>query len=263
MPLRLLKYGLSAEYPVTGDIPATPELKSSYDVVIVGGGRHGLACAHYLSKYHGITNIAVLENGYLAGGNAARSTATIRSNYITKEGIAFYKEGAQLYEEMSKDLDFNVMFSQRCQLKLVYTGATLQSQGYKMPGVNEITDDLLRFGNEEAVVLNAPADLCAKWEAAAAPNGYYSRREETWAMMHLTDPRLFDLMARICPVDLSSGEFAPGQIALTRVGYVEAITWRNDRDDVGFDVLFDIAATDFLVNAVAIGSAEFNSEVSA
>ncbi len=127
MPLRPLKYGLSADYPVTGDIPATPELKSSYDVVIVGGGGHGLACAHYLSKCHGITNVAVLEKGYLAGGNTARNTTTIRSNYITKECIAFYKEGVQLYEEMSEELDFNVMFSQRGQLTLAHTEATLRS----------------------------------------------------------------------------------------------------------------------------------------
>ena len=127
MPLRLLKYAVSRDYPVTGDIPATPDLKPTYDVVIVGGGGHGLACAHYLSKYHGITNIAVLEKGYLAGGNTARNTTTIRSNYITKEGIAFYKEGVELYEEMSEELDFNVMFSQRGQLTLAHTEATLRS----------------------------------------------------------------------------------------------------------------------------------------
>ena len=157
----------------------------------------------------------------------------------------------------------NLTHTPRFGLKGRGTVAFLQSEGYKVSGVNEITDDLLRPGNEDAVVLNAPADLCAKWEAAAAPNGYYSRREETWAMMHLTDSRLFDLMAKICPVDLSSGAFAPGQIAQTRVGYVEAITWRNDRDYVGFDVSFDIATTDFFANAVAIGSAKFNPEVSA
>lgn len=127
MPLRLLKYGFSRNYPVTGDIPATPDLKPSYDVVIIGGGGHGLACAHYLSKYHGIRNVAVLEKGYLAGGNTARNTTTIRSNYITPEGIAFYKEGVQLYGEMSHELDFNVMFSQRGQLTLAHSEATLRS----------------------------------------------------------------------------------------------------------------------------------------
>ena len=127
MPLRLLKYGLSRTYPVRGDIPQTPELRSSYDVVIVGGGGHGLACAHYLSKYHGIRNVAVLEKGYLAGGNTARNTTTIRSNYITPQSIAFYQEGVKLYEEMSQELDFNVMFSQRGQLTLAHTEATLRS----------------------------------------------------------------------------------------------------------------------------------------
>lgn len=127
MPLRLLKYGFSRDYPVTGDIPATPDLKPSYDVVIIGGGGHGLACAHYLSKYHGISDVAVLEKGYLAGGNTARNTTTIRSNYITPEGIAFYKEGVQLYGEMSEELDFNVMFSQRGQLTLAHSEATLRS----------------------------------------------------------------------------------------------------------------------------------------
>ncbi|RWD71270.1 FAD-dependent oxidoreductase [Mesorhizobium sp.] len=127
MPLRLLKYGLSRDYPVSGDIPATPELKPAYDVVIIGGGGHGLSCAHHLAKYHGIKSVAVLEKGYLAGGNTARNTTTIRSNYITPEGIAFYKEGVELFERLSQELDFNVMFSQRGQLTLAHTEATMRS----------------------------------------------------------------------------------------------------------------------------------------
>lgn len=127
MPLRLLKYGLSRRYPVRGDLPPTPDLRPDYDVVIVGGGGHGLACAYYLSRYHGIRSVAVLEKGWLAGGNTARNTTTIRSNYITPEGIAFYREGVQLFEEMSRELDFNVMFSQRGQLTLAHSEATLRS----------------------------------------------------------------------------------------------------------------------------------------
>ncbi|CAN7331873.1 FAD-dependent oxidoreductase [Mesorhizobium caraganae] len=127
MPLRLLKYGLSRDYPVSEDIPATPALRPFYDVVIIGGGGHGLSCAHHLAKYHGITSVAVLEKGYLAGGNTARNTTTIRSNYITPQGIAFYKEGVALFETLSQELDFNVMFSQRGQLTLAHSEATLRS----------------------------------------------------------------------------------------------------------------------------------------
>ena len=87
MPFSLLKYGLSSEYPAEVDLPPPTELKSRYDVVIIGGGGHGLATAYYLAKYHGITNIAVLEKAYLGSGNTARNTAVIRSNYLTPEGV--------------------------------------------------------------------------------------------------------------------------------------------------------------------------------
>lgn len=127
MPLTLLKYGLTRDYVPHREIPRTPDLKRHYDVVIVGGGGHGLAAAHYLSKYHGIRNVAVLEKGYLAGGNTARNTTTIRSNYITNQSIRFYKEAVTLYENMSHELDFNVMFSQRGQLTLAHSEATLRS----------------------------------------------------------------------------------------------------------------------------------------
>lgn len=127
MPLTLLKYGLRPRHVSFRDIPPTPELKRSYDVVIVGGGGHGLAAAYYLSTVHGIRNVAVLEKGYLAGGNTARNTTTVRSNYMTEASIRFYKEGVRLFETMSEELGFNVMFSQRGQLTLAHSEATMRS----------------------------------------------------------------------------------------------------------------------------------------
>ncbi|WP_417209551.1 FAD-dependent oxidoreductase [Antarctobacter sp.] len=127
MPFALLRYGLRNRHEPFRDIPATPDLKPSYDVVIIGGGGHGLAAAYYLSNHHGIRSVAVLEKGYLAGGNTARNTTTVRSNYLTAESIRFYKEGVELFETMSQDLGFNVMFSQRGQLTLAHSDATLRS----------------------------------------------------------------------------------------------------------------------------------------
>jgi len=127
MPLRLLKFGLTKNFTPARDIPATPDLARRYDVAIIGGGGHGLAAAYYLSRYHGIRSVAVLEKGYLAGGNTARNTTTIRSNYITNASVRFYKEAVTLYEEMSEELGFNIMFSQRGQLTLAHSEATLRS----------------------------------------------------------------------------------------------------------------------------------------
>ena len=83
MPLALLKYGLRKDYPVWRQFPTRPDLKPKYDIVIIGGGGHGLSAAYNLARYHGITNVAVLDKGYLGGGNTARNTAIIRSNYLT------------------------------------------------------------------------------------------------------------------------------------------------------------------------------------
>ncbi|TPN89419.1 FAD-dependent oxidoreductase [Mesorhizobium sp. CU2] len=127
MPFTLLRYGLRSKHASFGDIPSTPALKRSYDVVIVGGGGHGLAAAYYLSNVHGIRNVAVLEKGYLAGGNTARNTTTVRSNYMTEESVRFYAEGVRLFETMSQDLGFNIMYSQRGQLTLAHSDATMRS----------------------------------------------------------------------------------------------------------------------------------------
>jgi sarcosine oxidase subunit beta len=96
-------------------------LKKRYDVVIVGGGSHGLATAYYLAKNHGITDVCILEKSYIGSGAAGRNTTIIRANYRTPEGAAFYKESVKLYEGLSKDLDFNMLFSQQGHLTLAHS----------------------------------------------------------------------------------------------------------------------------------------------
>ncbi len=98
-----------------------PEPKGEYDVIIVGAGGHGLATAYYLAKEHGITNVAVLEKGYLGGGNTGRNTTIIRSNYMIEGNTDFYEWSMKLWEGMSQDLNYNVMFSQRGQYMLSHT----------------------------------------------------------------------------------------------------------------------------------------------
>jgi sarcosine oxidase subunit beta len=128
MPFSLLKYALNNDYPFEkdADLPKPTELKSTYDVVIIGGGGHGVATAYYLAKYHGITNVAILEKGYLGGGNTARNTAVIRSNYLTSEGVSFYTESVKLFKQLSQEFDFNIMYSERGQLTLAHTDAAVR-----------------------------------------------------------------------------------------------------------------------------------------
>jgi sarcosine oxidase, subunit beta len=97
------------------------ELKDSYDVVIIGGGAHGLATAYYLAKEHGIRNVAVLEKNYIGSGAAGRNTTILRSNYKTPEGARFYDASVKLYEGLSQDLNFNMMFSQCGHLTLAHS----------------------------------------------------------------------------------------------------------------------------------------------
>ena len=98
-----------------------PEPKSQYETVIVGGGLHGLATAYYLAKNHGKKNIAVLEKGWLGGGNGGRNTTIIRSNYMMPSNRQFYEHSLKLWEELSHELNYNVMFSQRSHISLLHT----------------------------------------------------------------------------------------------------------------------------------------------
>jgi sarcosine oxidase subunit beta len=107
------------------------DLKSAYDVVIIGAGVHGLAAAYYLARNHGITDVAVLDRGYMGGGNSGRNTAIVRSNYLTPEGVRFYNRSVKLYEELAADLNFNVMFSQSGHLTLAHTDSSLRTMRWR------------------------------------------------------------------------------------------------------------------------------------
>lgn len=127
MPLALIRHGLGLGRAPRPHFGAPRALRPSYDVVVIGGGGHGLATAHYLARRHGVTNVAVLEKAHIGGGNTARNTAVIRSNYLTEEGVRFYRESARMFRELSGELGYNTMFSGRGQLTLAHTDATVRS----------------------------------------------------------------------------------------------------------------------------------------
>jgi sarcosine oxidase, subunit beta len=106
-------------------------LRPSYDVTIIGGGVHGLAAAYYLAANHKITNVAVLDKGYLGSGGSGRNTAILRSNYLTPEGVRFYDRSLDLYRHLATDLNFNVMFSERGHLTLAHTDASLRTMRWR------------------------------------------------------------------------------------------------------------------------------------
>lgn len=99
----------------------SPPLQKDYDVIIIGAGGHGLATAYYLAKNHGISNVAVIERGWLGGGNVARNTVTIRSNYMRDESIPFFVKSVALYDQLTKALDYNLMYSKRSMIDIVQT----------------------------------------------------------------------------------------------------------------------------------------------
>lgn len=102
-----------------------PEPKKEYDVIIIGGGGHGLATAYYLAKEHGITNVAILEKGWIGGGNVGRNTTILRSNYMWDANGLFYEYGMKLWENLSQELNYNVMYSPRGIINLAHSDAQL------------------------------------------------------------------------------------------------------------------------------------------
>ena len=106
-------------------------LKPGYDVVIIGAGGHGLAAAYYLARAHGITDVCVLEKGYIGGGNTSRNTTIIRSNYLTPEGVAFYDESVRLWQDLAQEFDLNLFYSTRGHYTLAHTDSALRTMRWR------------------------------------------------------------------------------------------------------------------------------------
>jgi sarcosine oxidase, subunit beta len=144
------------------------ELKRRYDVVVIGGGSHGLATAYYLAKNHGVRDVAVLEQSYIGSGASGRNTTIVRSNYRTPEGAAFYSESVRLYERLSADLDFNLMFSQHGHLTLAHSDRAMNVMQERAE-VNQL------LGIDSRVVLpDEIARLCPQLDVSDKP---------TWPIM--------------------------------------------------------------------------------
>jgi sarcosine oxidase, subunit beta len=144
------------------------ELKGRYDVVIIGGGSHGLATAYYLVRNHGIRNVAVLERSYIGSGAAGRNTTIIRSNYRTPEGAAFYKRSVELYEKLGADLDFNLLFSQQGHLTLAHSERSMVTMTERAE-VNQL------LGIDSRVIYNDEIErLCPELDLSDHP---------TWPIM--------------------------------------------------------------------------------
>ena len=123
----------------------SPEPKTEYDVIIIGGGGHGLATAYYLASQHGLKNVAVIDKGWLGGGNTGRNTTIIRSNYMWDESAGIYEHSLKLWENLSQELNFNTMFSQRGVLTLAHSEHELKEMNRRVEAIrlNGIDSDVL------------------------------------------------------------------------------------------------------------------------
>ena len=123
----------------------SPDPKTEYDVIIIGGGGHGLATAYYLASQHGLKNVAVIDKGWLGGGNTGRNTTIIRSNYMWDESAGIYEHSLKLWENLSQELNFNTMFSQRGVLTLAHSEHELKEMNRRVEAIrlNGIDSDVL------------------------------------------------------------------------------------------------------------------------
>ena len=222
-----------------------PELKASYDVVIVGGGVHGLAAAYYLAANHGITDVAVLEMAYLGSGGSGRNTAIVRSNYLTPEGVAFYDRSLDLYKTMSADLNLNVMFSERGHMTLAHTDGALRTMRWRAE-VNKLQDiDSSMIDPDEVKKLAPSLDTSSntRYPILGAlyhpPGGTIRHDAVVWAYARAADAHGVDLhqLTEVLDIKVEGGDDPDGKGTGGRVVGV-----RTNRGDISAPIVVNCTA---------------------
>lgn len=177
-----------------------PTPKKHYDVVIIGGGGHGLATAYYLAKEHGITNVAVIEKGYLGGGNTARNTTIVRSNYLWDEAAHLYEHAMKLWEGLAQDLNYNLMFSQRGVLNLGHTLQDMRDIERRVNAnrLNGIDSEVLNTAQVQELVPILDCSPSARYPVLGAswqPRGGTARHDAVaWGFARAADQLGVDLI---------------------------------------------------------------------
>ena len=211
--------------------------KPSYDVVIVGAGGHGLATAYYLAKNHGITDVAVLERGWLAGGNMARNTAIIRSNYLWDESSAIYEHSLKLWEGLPAELDYDFLFSQRGVMNLAHTLQDVRDSVRRV-GANRLSGIDAEWLEPEQVkelcpIINIGDNIrYPVLGATFQPRGGIAKHDHVaWAFARKADEYGIDLIqncevtgfaierGRVVGVETSRGRIATGKVGLAAAGH--------------------------------------------
>jgi sarcosine oxidase subunit beta len=205
-----------------------PKPKKKYDVVIVGGGGHGLATAYYLAKVHNITNIAVVEKGYLGGGNTARNTTIVRSNYLWDESAFLYEHAMKLWEGLSQDLNYNVMFSQRGVLNLGHTLQDMRDIQRRVSAnrLNGIDGEVLdtKQVSEIVPIMDCSANtrypvLGASWQPRA---GVARHDAVAWGYARAADQLGVDLIQQCEVVDILQEDGAAVGVDTKQHGIIKA-----------------------------------------
>ena len=213
----------------------SPDPRPAYDVVIVGGGGHGLATAYYLARDHGVGSIAVLEKGWLGGGNTGRNTTIIRSNYLWDESAHLYEKALKLYEGLSRELNFNIMLSQRGVLNLAHNEHDLKEMSRRVRAIrlNGIDSEMLdpQGVKAEVPVINISRDVRYPILGASLQRrGGVARHDAVaWGFARAADARGVDIVqnCEVTGIDVAAGrvcglQTSRGAIAARKVGIVAA-----------------------------------------